>query len=102
MPVSRHIRPQHFGALIAGRVGVSVGAAISLRSPGSVAGRFGDLSVVFLDSLRLARVIGSRPHRFAAYFCILVDLWAQLLVSGTRGSRSRLPIGSSGSGSSNT
>ena len=33
MPVYRHIRLRCFGASIAGRVGVSVGAAISLRSP---------------------------------------------------------------------
>ena len=37
----------------------------------------GDLSAAFLDSLRLALLIGSRPHRFAAYFCILLDLWPQ-------------------------
>ena len=29
----------------------------------------------FLGSLRLALVIGSRPHRVAAYFCILLDPW---------------------------
>ena len=32
MPVSRHIRLRRYGALIADRVGVLVGAAISLRS----------------------------------------------------------------------
>ena len=74
MPVSRHIRLRRFGALIAGRVGVLVGAAISLRSPCfSVAGLV--LAIFrwfFLGSLRLALVIGSRPHSFAAYFCILL------------------------------
>ena len=78
MPVSRHIRLRRFGALIAGRVG-GVGRYChfaSLAGFGCWLG-VGDLSVVFLGSLRLALVIGSRPHRFAAYFCILLDLWQQ-------------------------
>ena len=45
---------------------------------GSGAGSvFGDLSMVFLGSLRLELVLGSRPHRFAVYFCMLLDLWPQ-------------------------